>query len=1614
MAPVARQNASEAQLVVSLKPIQPIQLWTFDGVLSLLRADPSQYIVDAVDEFLLLNSSVLKDPSPFAADSQTTLNKKQKEFSIRDVLYSDVWENNIADAESLAHILHVDAKEALRIIVQTRKRIPEDTHDTGKVKSKLPDDSVNHKQQQRLQLYASRILAERRTVLQVVIELLNKKSNPAASSTVQNLGRDLFLSSEYIAKMISNLRSLVNKIQTSEPTEGNETSLNTIIYSESVATLITSLKVVVELVIQNASADKLLALKWFKLMRDTNFFSVLASNVRESEAYMVIEALGTIISVVLLDIVDSSTHNDSSTWQEINGIISESTNRNTIIIFYWSILLYRKQIYLEEASSPSDQDLVDKFNTEIVPSLPSLQSRCDGIYQHLSTTSEVLRFDNVFAAVLANVLISAVPLISVTPEVAQCIQKVFQIAPTGVVQKFFEDPAVQQALILTRAKFPLLLSPYINLAAISGTFAFNEFNELKSYMSVFKKDEFELMTDIDDENTELVKLSQMVDIYPPFEHNKKLSLLMKTGIKVKVFPASNDDEVLATFLYKFNGWSFLGRVFQNISRNFDSSDKEKMDAATSIINLLTKVVVDLTPENCKHVLTSMSAYTDDSDILEVIFRVFEQSLHNRNVYLIESIFNLLTPLIPIFPYRIWPALSESALLFDGTREGFATVIFGSIEMVGGDLKPTIALAKLTDALVYDCLTLDYTIPQKIKEAVLKKLVTHLIAVMESYSQCNFRSFQQKMEVGVILLDVFRGILASVYGTYHDKKAAKDNALIAALAPAAETILSAFTNQTYGSARSFYPIIAMIDSLPAGLVQYELLDCLSFWYLNWIQCSLSFSQLVISIRAAFHFPVSPFEIAMFERLPKLVGAYASYECLGNDILNTLTALVDGLNAVTKDENARLSMLSHLGRESARILQSSVIADLENLLDDYAIKISLYDFICSVMGGRQEGLAVLLSGRNVFGDPKETSPTKEDLSLIRVLKRKVDNIRYYPLAVSLHLIDAVTLMFSSWSTVKALENDIQFVNQLLQVVQEFAPKDKLDGATTSQCYRLKLSSKIIEILSSFLFSSKSEECKNAIIKVITTPLFIENISEAISIKHYDQLLQSSLQNNFTKLFSDLNLNDFTSALTKRNRFGPSSVYNFVLLDKLIPRADAGSRLKEQILDASVNIQFVYAQISLSKSYGALLSSYIQQASTVDPKIFGLVLELLKANTKEDVPIDSFEEIYYERILLAFFILYNQFSNGNIKELEHKFVFEIIQTVMSLLNGGAINFVQWLTESKQLRLHAPLLRTLFCCLSSIKDNAGLISEHFNLLENIFELVVARGTNLILISVQNDVYRSKTRKDNAATDVNAQLDSLQLILSITKVFMKMKASESLKYEFSSAIESNSTIRSLLNLYSFSHSITVDGEHIFAQLSLMFIQDLMSMDALARSFVDNGLLLVLIESLISKPIIEGGITIMTAPHYHRIWTNGILPILLVTLQKLGPLALPAVCYNLKFFSKQIETCTESWSRDASSIRVTTALVSETSQILLLYKMLTALLESAVASLPGLDTEENREEFVECLNNLLKHPKFLSSRVAPSSQEELRIWEQEDGGKALSSFVADLIEEIRDLKEMLA
>ncbi|CUM65241.1 uncharacterized protein PRCAT00002873001 [Priceomyces carsonii] len=1579
--PESRNHKWLQKTNATLNPVQATQLWTFEGVYSYLINGGYYYMEELLNEFFLLNREVLLNPSPFTESSSKPLKSELKEFSLRTVLYSGVTPNNIKDAEQIAELLGIDKYEVLRIICQTCKKIPErKVFDFKKLKSKLPDDREKYLEEERILLYCRRVLNERRVILSLVIEL----SNGSQSMIMSNLAKEILLSQDYIPRLIKTLNEQIFSF--SSLRLASTSNIDSLIYEETILFITQLLRVLANLLYEGAVRNKEITESWFSLMGSVNFMNELGQHINDIEQFSIIQALLTIISILLLDMDANfatldSTHyfNDSKLFKEINDIICNSDNPSSIVMYSWSIILLKKSFFLDDLRAlPSTLVFSRDLNlSDIVQSIENLKlkyARLD-VFNDMTTIINVLNDQHMYTVIISNVIHSAIPLIVMTPEISSCIQKILEWV---VKDSFFDDVSFQNAVILSRAKFPILMTPYLNLVSIDDEFAYQELIELKSYATIFKATEFEHLYEIDNENTSLVRLTKSIDLYPPYEINKKLSLFLSEGTKAKILPASNSDEIIVIFLYKYNGWSLLGRVLQNVSKLFDSTDKDK---TTLILSILKAMNATVSGQNYTTILESMSAYTDDSDIIEVILRLFEQALHSRNMEILESILKFLDDFVAKerTSHKVLPYISKSSLLPNNGKEGFASTIFGAIEMVNGEYKFSLALLTLIDLLVFDFN--DRDLP-KTKSSVLARFIRHILMVFESSINCNFKDIREKFMMIGRISSIFSNVLEINYGlTDYSKKHNKES-----YAESCQLIVSSFLITGDDFSRTTMPILALIDELaenPRNLT--NMFD-------SWIREIFTFAKLIVGVRTSANMPPSAFEKALFSRLPQLVMIYAQNEILLKDVLNLLTCLMNG----KWGDQLKPSMLSHLGQDYAQVLLYSLASDLSNSINPYRLKIAIYNFICSVLDANQEGMAVLfVNGKDLFGhfsqDLASNELDAESITLLDVLKKNVRDIKHVPYHVSVRLANTISLALNSWITTRENNNDSEFVKELIFTVSLIDSSDQNDSILYSEESKLKLIAKLLEILSLVLFTTKSEECQKSIIEFIKSDVFFSTISEKFKI-------------------GDLSPEKALVSKKNTDRF-----------DK-----DEWPPLYSQLYDPCDESNYLNAQVSVAKSLGALLTTFCRKfESSVDQKFLNLIIELLRINAAEGIQSDNIVELYQVRLEVAFYISYTFFRKQDTK-LNVKNIFEIVKSSSEILSSPSIKFPDCLNKGNSY--YRPQLRILYCFLSMIKNESVILIEFFSVFRGLFELIIAKGIKSVLIELQNEVYLSQTNKSSILTKIDDKIEDLMLILSILKIFMSMKISPDLERDMAKTIESNGTLKSLLSLFSFSHLIEVDGEPIFAQLCLMFIQQLMKNEIICNKFVDSGLFIVFVQSSISDPLRQGGIHINSGPQFHKIWTNGILPIFLTSLAKLGPNVLPEVCLGLRFFGKQIEYCIDSWSKDSSSIRVTSATVAETNQILLLLQLLrsfnvTDYLNGTddfgehetntvdISVLPGLDSESKREEFVECINNLLKHPKFLASRISASSLEEQRLIEA--GGPNFDLFVKNIVDEIRDMKDIL-
>ena len=83
-------------------------------------------------------------------------------------------------------------------------------------------------------------------------------------------------------------------------------------------------------------------------------------------------------------------------------------------------------------------------------------------------------------------------------------------------------------------------------------------------------------------------------------------------------------------------------------------------------------------------------------------------------------------------------------------------------------------------------------------------------------------------------------------------------------------------------------------------------------------------------------------------------------------------------------------------------------------------------------------------------------------------------------------------------------------------------------------------------------------------------------------------------FENAFPKFKLSQFTSGLTKRNRFGITSVYNLALMDSLFKNELDWQQIREQVIASSINLQYLNSQLASAKSFGALITSFAENTT------------------------------------------------------------------------------------------------------------------------------------------------------------------------------------------------------------------------------------------------------------------------------------------------------------------------------------------------------------------------------------------------------------------------------------
>lgn len=1504
-----------------------------------------------------------------------------EEFSLRGSNYK-VTEKNKQYAEEISQLLNISKKETLRIISESVKRSP-GSPNSDKTNAQINDEIKRQTKDKQFKFFIAKILKERRTIIRITRIVSGDDSLPI----IENKFSDKVLQDggEFIANAIVSLETLTNSLK-----EAKDSGYATIIISETALTIIETLKLLISLLIV-VSTTSSNVVKWFTFLKSNQFFRDLANKI-PNEFLDEIYSLSSITSLLLLGLNTNDDAfdplapylADTNSIKSLNDILLNSPIE-PIVLYAWAIILYG----LEDSKANS---IFGDSYAEVNEQFAIYSANLDAFHE-IERSHGVLRYDNLYSAIISSFLIAAVPFIQLTDKTSQAYLAVFKDAPNTFVEKFFTNEDTQNLVFLAEAKFPEIIIPFLRILTINGGFAHDKLSKLSTYMHTLSSQNLDYDNDTESDS---IVLKNGLYVRPPYEQNKEVLLYLPGLTRGKLIPTTDPKTEAAIFQYSYNGWALLGRIIQNIS-----GFPEDEEVLLTILDLLSSTIGPADYDTSINILENLSSFVDTGDILEIILKLFEQSLHQRNVPILTRIVELLIGLVHKFPQLVWSHLVRSDLLEHGGRGGLISTILGSVETVNGDYKFTISLLRLYNELVFNCLSAPEELNTQ-KNEVIPKFTSHAIQVFESFIYWNYTNSYEKFQVGTLIIDTFSRILYSVYGV--DSESDIRTKVTKNLALSAEKIIKAFTN-SFPDVRTIKPIIAAVELLDQTPATFDTTGRTGFWFDQWARGSLELSKLVISIRSVTGSTPSTLEKTLFTKASNLIDIYSQHTLIRGIVLQLLTQLVSA-----KWPSDPPSLLSHLGDHHTTVLLESISADLEHKADDFKVKKHLYDFFSAVVEGNQKGLSMIfLNGRDIRGT------TKDQKTVLKILKNNVSRLDYYPESLSIHLVEAIAHAFNSWSSKKE-EDDVEFIKTLVKKLGDFQKETKdlkNDEDIIQECYRYKLNSRIAEICALFIFTSKDEKSYKPIVDLLSGANIVEFVKPLYQPFGYRASLHENLNRNFEDKWPAYKLQQFVrSPLANSTRYGENAVYDLRLLDDILgdnqywTGAGLTNGYRNEVISASLNLQYVSSQIIAAKSWGALLTAYVKKFK-ITSTFVDIIKKLLQANINEGVKVTLFEEIYRVRVELSFFFLYSLTRERDLKEEE---VVDILKLALQLISSTDVDFLGSVLANKPA-IYRPLLRIISSLLNAAKGQPKTVENLSTDLLEFFETVVAKGTSVIFGSVQADI---------DTPDIGGRVEDLYLLISLFKGLVAAKPPASFTSKMSIMLVDFGTLKAILNVYSSSHLLKINNEPLFADLTLVFILELVSVDTIAEQLISSGLFSTLIQSPISLVIEEGGIFVQTAPRYHNIWSNGLLAIILTLLSKFGARLLPEICVFVNYFTKQIASTIQSWSQD--SLAITIPALQETEQIIILQKALKVLYyefglnmhniqQQTAEIIPELDSKKGRKALSDAFNHLLAHPKFLTSRIIPTTLEEQRLFEGED--KVRTPLVEQLASQIRDLKQSL-
>ncbi|PGH34841.1 nuclear pore complex protein [[Emmonsia] crescens] len=1094
--------------------------------------------------------------------------------------------------------------------------------------------------------------------------------------------------------------------------------------------------------------------------------------------------------------------------------------------------------------------------------------------------------------------------------------------------------------------------------------------------------------------------------------------------------------------HHYNCLGFLGIWLEQATNSRRSEQEPEDEVLAEIIGLFADLITSAqiisrrngTESGAKRILEMASDGLDrHGDIISVVFEIFERNLQNtiskrgssRNLQPVISCLRFINALISVIPGRVWPFLSRSSFIGSDGKGGMLVTIVSSIEATSGDFSFLQSTIQMFDLLVDDVIIhsgvrrsagrisaksshlaeFSAGIPPYIMRDFLLALVRVMVEAYNSNTTWRYNDICQQLEINTSLALTIEKILYCIYAI--DDTSDLDSKLVGVFSSSATYILKVLRPTTIEEL-PFNPLLrTVLGSLQNSSSSSNLRSLLL--HTRHIQSALKLSERLVQTGRLVGSPMSMLETQLFKASPVLIRLYALSYDYQLPVVSLLELLIS--YAASDSDHEPPSVLGHLGAKSSCHFLDC-LSKFDRPFKDPALYVSIWDLLSTIISKRQQWLAVFfLTGSSARDSLKKSEKDKSStmtgqpfLGISLDLLTKIDTIQPQ---IAISALDFVAKAQEHWLwATPQIKNHSEFFPKIVNFV---ASLDIRKCSPLDQCLNTKIASLVADICAVYLHSAK-ESRDRAFFKMII-PLISWFSDNAVKVDGYNASLHSNLRKNFEMKYNGCKAIAMKRTGLTRPELGENYFYDVKLGSQLFGYDFAwnGTRdqgFVEEIKRANLNLSLVEAQMTLLQSWKFFAIEHcadFMPDREIQKSMARVVRHCLVSNSQTIPDEKIFYKIQQTRAEFALALL-QRLNDADSRGAE---VFELLSVAWDATRFRNPSYETALLNN-DTEYYGLLLNILFLALQfhvagpsrsapEAVSKKPEISSDLSIVLEIIKVIVAQGFRS-LTTYLHDEPQKCSPKDFA------------ILTAILQTALRVKDADRIYEQASFHLADSDTPRYAATLFSWSYQLTVEGDPVYGELSILFLLELSCIPTMAEQMAADGILVKLstfrLTDVLRQP--HGCGPFDPIPRLYAIWNSGFLPLCLNLLYSVGRAA-PEVAAFLNQFEGQLRRASASFSFGqptttsplASSQlaltqrikRLSLGMATEACSLALISLIINKFRDAGAST--GVDAQNIQElkwdgtQVKDDIESLLEKRSVLRSRIVATNEKELAMSRRE-------------------------